>query len=122
MIDPVGTAAPLSPLTSPTSPPPRDAKLQQAVEQLEGVFVQQLYKAMRESIPQEEGIVSGGAGEEIFTALMDQHLAAETPKHWERGLADALYRQLSQQINPTMPSDDAVTAASLPDPVRQPDR
>jgi Rod binding domain-containing protein len=114
MIDPVASAG-------VPAPAPRDAKLQQAVMQLEGVFVQQLYKAMRESIPQEEGIVSGGAGEELFTALMDQHLAAETPKHWERGLADALYRQLSHQITTTSSSTDAALAASLPDPVRQPD-
>jgi Rod binding domain-containing protein len=52
---------------------------------------------------------------------MDQHLAAETPKHWERGLADALYRQLSHQISTTPSSSDAALAASLPDPVRQPD-
>jgi len=108
---------------SPTTPPsaaPRDAKLQQAVTQLEGVFVQQLYKAMRESVPQQEGIVTGGAGEDMFTALMDQHLAAETPKHWERGLSHALYRQLSQHLV-TPPTSDAASAASLPDTVSQPD-
>ncbi len=103
------------------SAPPRDAKLQQAVSNLEGVFVQQLYKAMRESVPQQEGIVSGGAGEDMFTALMDQHLAAETPKHWERGLSEALYRQLSRHLDPAPTITDAATAALLPDRVRQPD-
>ena len=111
---------PVSPLGAPAAAPPRDAKLQQAVTQLEGVFVQQLYKAMREAVPQQEGIVSGGPAEELFTALMDQHLAAETPKHWERGLADALYRQLSGQIvSPSVP--DEVLEASSPDLIRQPD-
>jgi flagellar protein FlgJ len=100
--------------------PARDAKLQQAVTQLEGVFVQQLYKAMRESVPQQEGIVSGGAGEDMFTAMMDQHLAAETPKHWERGLSQALYRQLSQHLV-TPSTSEAATAASHPDTVSQPD-
>ncbi len=103
------------------APAPRDAKLQQAVSQLEGVFVQQLYKAMRESVPQQEGIVSGGAGEEMFTALMDQHLAAETPRHWERGLSEALYRQLSRHLDPATPSRDPDPSVALPDSVRQPD-
>jgi Rod binding domain-containing protein len=105
-----------------TAPQPsRDARLQQATSQLEGVFVQQLYKAMRESVPQDEGIVSGGTGEEMFTALMDQHLAAETPKHWERGLSAALYRQLSRHLDLAAPQPDPAPAGSLPDSVRQPD-
>jgi flagellar protein FlgJ len=128
IVSPVGPSAPQSLSSAPataasrtTSEPPRDAKLQQAVSALEGVFVQQLYKAMRETVPQGEGIVSGGAGEEMFTALMDEHLAAETPKHWERGLSDALYRQLSRHLvtatHTSDPTSDAASTASLPDTV-----
>lgn len=82
----------------------RHASLKKAAEQLEGIFVQQLYKAMRDTVPQEEGIVTGGAGEDIFTGLLDQHLAAETPKQWEGGFADALYRQLSRGLSPAVPA------------------
>jgi flagellar protein FlgJ len=106
--------------TDATPPQPaRDARLLQAASQLEGVFVQQLYKAMRESVPQEQGIISGGTGEEMFTALMDQHLAAETPRHWERGLTAALYRQLSRHLDAPSVLADPVPAGSLPDPDRQ---
>ncbi len=119
MITRVGDPTP-TPATGPSAPP-RDAKLQQAVSDLEGVFVQQLYKAMRESVPQQEGIVSGGAGEDMFTALMDEHLAAETPKHWERGLSNALYRQLSRHLDIAPTPTDAASAALGPDIVRQPD-
>jgi flagellar protein FlgJ len=104
MIDPIGLSA-----TPPTGTESRTAKLRKAAQQLEGVFVQQLYKAMRDTVPQQEGIVSGGAGEDIFTGLLDQHLAAETPKHWQTGLSDALYRQLSRGL----PSD-TTAAASMP--------
>ncbi|MBL0890000.1 MAG: rod-binding protein [Gemmatimonadaceae bacterium] len=75
-----------------------DEKLRESAKQLEGLFVQQLFKVMRETVPQQEGIVSGGAGEEMFTSLMDQHLAAETPTQWEGGLAEALYRQLRGRL------------------------
>ena len=125
-LDPVALTGRPAPSAGTTPPPrearPREARLLEAVQQLEGVFVQQLYKAMRESVPQDGGIVSGGTGEEMFTALMDQHLAAETPSHWERGLSDALYRQLSRHLAPAAPTPpDAAAAASLPDFVRQPD-
>jgi len=75
-----------------------DEKLRDSAKQLEGLFVQQLFKVMRETVPQQEGIVSGGAGEEMFTSLMDQHLAAETPTQWEGGMAEALYRQLRGRL------------------------
>ncbi|MCE2901260.1 MAG: rod-binding protein [Gemmatimonas sp.] len=77
---------------------PQERSLRESARQLEGVFVQQLYKAMRETVPQGEGIVSGGAGEDMFTGLMDQHLAAETPSHWGGGLSEALYRQLRGRL------------------------
>jgi len=93
MID--GIAGRAAPMMSPTE---RDDTLKQASSQLEGMFVQQLFKAMRETVPQQEGIVSGGTGEEMFTALMDQHLAAETPKQWGGGISEALYRQLRQGL------------------------
>jgi len=103
MIDSLGPAA-----TPPVATDSRHAKLRKAAQQLEGVFVQQLYKAMRETVPQQEGIVSGGAGEDMFTGLLDQHLAAETPKHWQTGLSDALYRQLSRGL----PSDASAPASA----------
>ncbi len=109
MIDAIGGITP-----PPSRAEARHSALKKASEQLEGMFVQQLYKAMRDTVPQQEGIVSGGAGEDIFTGLLDQHLAAETPKHWQTGLSDALYRQLSRG----MPSDTppAATAPALDTP------
>ncbi len=72
----------------------KDAKLRKVAGQLEGVFVQQLFKAMRNTVPQQDGFVSGGQGEDIFTSLLDEHTAAETPNHWKGGIAESLYRQL----------------------------
>ena len=86
-------------VTPPSTMATRETKLKNAAQQLEGMFVQQLYKAMRDTVPQQDGIVTGGAGEDIFTGLMDQHLAAETPKHWENGLSKALYRQLHRGLS-----------------------
>ncbi len=82
----VGAAAP--------APPQSEAeRLRGVARDMEGVFVEQLFKAMRETVP-EGGLMDGGSGEAMFTGMLDQHLAAETPARWEHGLAEALYRQL----------------------------
>jgi peptidoglycan hydrolase FlgJ len=84
-----------------------DARLRRTAQQLEGVFVQQLFKAMRDTVPENE-LAGGGLGEEIFTGLMDQNVADSAAGRWERGLGGAIYRQLSartesataQQVKP----------------------
>ncbi len=107
----------LSPVASTTSGTPTTGepgatdKLKKSAQALEGLFVQQLFKAMRDTVPQQDGIVSGGAGEDIFTSLMDEHLATETPKQWEGGLAEALYRQLRG------PAKADASQAAVPHPV-----
>ena len=92
---------PLAP-TASTAPvasaPGEDPKLRKVAQQMEGVFVQELYKAMRTTVPQNDGVVGGGAGEEMFTGLMDQHLATETPHAWGRGLGEAIYQHLRGRL------------------------
>lgn len=70
-----------------------DAALRRACSQLEGVFLQQLMKALRETIPH-SGLADGGTGEEIFTTLLDEHLSSSAAARLDRGLGAALYRQL----------------------------
>lgn len=81
--------------TSPTpaATTPEEQRLRAATKQLEGVFVQELFKAMRETIPQ-DGLTNGGAGEDIFTGLMDEKIATHVPDQWHRGIGESLYRQL----------------------------
>jgi flagellar protein FlgJ len=75
-----------SPEAAPTT------RLRQTASRLEGVFVEQLFKAMRETVPQ-DGAVDGG-GEEIFTSLFDQELAGRAPAQWQSGLGRAIVRAL----------------------------
>ncbi len=93
----------IAPLTKPIAPaPPKDsADLRKTAEGLEGVFVQQMYKAMRETVP-EDGLLPNSGGEEMFTGLLDEHLAADTPKQWNHGLSEAIYRQLHKQLEATV--------------------
>ena len=76
-----------------TPAPSEQARLRQASRDLEGVFVEQLFKAMRETVP-ENSLFDGGAGEEMFTSMMDSHFATQVPEQWQSGMGEALYRQL----------------------------
>lgn len=82
------------PVIAAAQPRPEHERLRQAARDLEGVFVEQMFKAMRETVP-DGGVVDGGSGEEMFTTLLDQRLSAAVPGGWERGLSEALYRQLA---------------------------
>jgi flagellar protein FlgJ len=101
-------AGPVAGAPTPASGRSDDARLRQAARQLTGLFAQQLFKAMRETVPQGEGVVSGGSGEEMFTGMLDEHLAGAAPGRageagaaargpgaaWTRALADAGYRRM----------------------------
>ena len=94
------------------TPLPEEARLRKASRDLEGVFVEQLFKAMRETVP-ENSLFDGGAGEQMFTGMMDSHLAAEVPEGWNNGLGEALYRQLRAALTG---GAEAATADLVPTP------
>ena len=72
---------------------PAQAKLKQAAHQLEGVFLAQLFRTMRESVPD-----NGNEAQKMFTSMLDDTLASKAADHMQRGLGDALYRQLAQRL------------------------
>jgi len=81
-------------------------RLKAAMRQLEAVFVQQLFKAMRETVP-DEG--ASGGGEEIFTGMLDEKLAESVPAAWSgSGLESAMMRQFRSAL-PTETSDTVGT-------------
>ena len=71
-------------------------ELRLLADQLQGVFIQQLFKAMRDTVP-ENGSVFGRSGSEMFSGIMDEHLADAAAVQLKRGLGQALYRQLAAQ-------------------------
>ena len=73
------------------------ARLRKAAHDLEGVFVNELFKAMRETVPQ-DGILSEDPGRDLFTGMMDERLAESYAERSQGGLGEALYRQLSRRL------------------------
>jgi flagellar protein FlgJ len=89
-----GDARPLAAAT------PRDqrAELRRLAHEMEGLFLSQLFRAMRESVPAEDGDVGSEYGKEVFTAMMDDRLASQAAQKMQRGIGEALYRQLSRRL------------------------
>jgi len=51
-------------------------RLAKACADFEAIFVEQLFKTMRASVPESE-LLDGGRAEEIYTAMLDQQIAQE---------------------------------------------
>jgi peptidoglycan hydrolase FlgJ len=103
----------IQPPAGPSVPSPANEqqRLRGAAKQLEGVFVEQLFKAMRETVPN-DGLTHGGAGEDMFTGLLDQHLSESAPGQWQHGIGEALFRQLSNHL-PTAPTSPNSTSKDI---------
>ena len=72
-------------------------RLRAATTLLESAFVEELYRAMRETVP--EGITSGGSGEAIFSGMLDQHLAEVTAGRMDGGLGQVLYERFRSMVD-----------------------
>jgi flagellar protein FlgJ len=92
MIEPMPAAGPV-----PAPGEAEKARLRKAAAGMEAVFLEQLLKAMRETVPQ-DGALETGAGEAMFTGMMDSHLSGVAAARQSRGLGEALYRQLARML------------------------
>ncbi len=79
---------------------PKDEQLRQTAKQMNSIFVQQLFTAMRNTVDTEDGIASGGQGEEMFRGMMDQQVAELAPEQWQKNdaLTEAIVRQLGRAL------------------------
>ena len=59
-------------------------RLDKACGDFEAIFVQQLFKTMRASVP-ESALFNGGRAEEIYTSMLDQQVA-ENMAHGQSGI------------------------------------
>jgi flagellar protein FlgJ len=90
--------APISAAGAPArtdQPNSKTDRLQKTAKQLEGVFVLQMLKAMRATVPK-GGVTEANSGEETFTAMLDEKIADQIPTQWKHGLTDALMKQLNK--------------------------
>lgn len=66
--------------------------------EFESIFMNQMLRAMRSTIPK-NGLVNGGHGEEIYTSLLDEELSRQMAYTQQNGLSQALADQLNMIVD-----------------------
>jgi peptidoglycan hydrolase FlgJ len=95
----LGMNEPLNPLPSARTQQEKridEEKLKKACADFEAIFIQQLFKSMRQTVPK-GGLLGEGPGMEIYQSLFDQELSKSLASHGRLGLGGMIYRQKLQQ-------------------------
>jgi murein DD-endopeptidase MepM/ murein hydrolase activator NlpD len=87
--------------------------LKKAAQAFEGMLLNELFKAMRRSVPDSE-VLGGGMGRDIFTSMLDEKLAEQSSERGSLGIAEAITRQLSGANGHLQRYE---TQAGMPNPV-----
>ena len=73
-------------------------RLHQAATQLEGVFLNMVFSAMRETIPKDSVFGKQSAAEETFQGMLDTQRADQMAQTGSFGIAKVLERQLRSSV------------------------
>ncbi len=79
-----------------------DKALKQSAQQFEALFINEMLKSMRESVPQ-SGLLNNDQIK-TFTAMHDQQLSQDIATHRGLGLADMIIKQLGKQTVTPVPT------------------
>ena len=79
--------------------PRNDAEeLRRVSNEMEALFLRQLLRAMRTTVP-ESGLCEKSPGHDLFTELLDDQLANSAAEQMQKGIGEALYRQLMRRLD-----------------------
>ncbi len=68
-------------------------KLRESAQQFEAIFIQQMFKEMRKTIP-DDGLIQRGNADDIYAQMQDLEAAKITAQQGGIGLADMMMQQL----------------------------
>jgi peptidoglycan hydrolase FlgJ len=88
------------------------ARLKAATRLLEGSFYDEMFKAMRATVP-DDGEFSGGSGGAMFTDMLDEHMAGEAALRSNNGLGSALYAHFAKSLGVSSADAAAASPAGL---------
>jgi len=78
----------------PKKAPGRDPqKIKAQAQQFEAIFIQQIFKEMRNTIP-EGGLIERGNADDVYSQLQDAEVAKVMAQRGGIGLADLMMKQL----------------------------
>jgi len=73
------------------------AALRQSCHEFEAIFVNEMFKAMRKTIP-DSGLVKKGIAIETYQEMLDMETARQASQGQGLGIGEAMYRQLAAQL------------------------
>jgi flagellar protein FlgJ len=93
-------------------PATKDAKkLKRAAQEFEAVFVQQVLEMMDKTVDRQNSLLGGGSTEQYWRSMFNEEVAKSMctgPAGSGFGLAEAIYRQMAQQLK----SDETPSGAT----------
>ena len=75
-----------------------EAKLRDAANDFEAIFIQQMLKTMRKT-SFESDLLPKSEGEKVFQSLLDEQYAQISAKSGSLGLGEMIYQQLKPKVN-----------------------
>jgi flagellar protein FlgJ len=94
--------APVDPVSGPGTTPAAGldpARLRQAAQDVEAIFLHTLLRTMRDSVSQ-NGIFPRGNALKIYESLQDQEVARAMARGGGVGLSDLLVRDMTRRLDP----------------------
>lgn len=70
-----------------------EGKLLEACRNFEAIFVQQLLKEMRKTVPK-NGLMPESMESGIYTSMFDEEISKQVSQHGRLGLAEMMFKQL----------------------------
>ncbi len=74
-----------------------EAKLREAANEFEAIFIQQMLKTMRKT-SLESDFIKKSEGEKIFRSMLDDHYAILSAKSGRLGLGEMIFQQLRSNL------------------------
>ena len=76
----------------------RSAQIRKAAEAFESYFIQIMFREMRRTTFDEQGLFPRSNAERIFTDMLDEEIAKSAASGRGIGLADMIYRQMTRDF------------------------
>ena len=97
-IDPRAMLPQTNPKNQANDPKERELQaLRQSCRDFEAVYINEIYKSMRKSVP-DSGMFKKDMSSELYKEMLDMEMAKQTAAGKGSGIGEAMYEQLKKQM------------------------
>ena len=72
--------------------------IRNAAEEMESFFINQMFQAMRRTVPESDGLFAKSNAERIFQDMLDEETAKNLSRNGGIGIADVIYADMTRNI------------------------